>query len=89
MYVLWKKLEERVGSVANVRRLGFPGKCWQHPQAGSTFARDRLYEAGHWPQHVAQCTAYVAAVVDIITKSSNRGTAIVQKFTDENPFHTI
>jgi hypothetical protein len=40
-YVLWKKLEERVRSDAKVWRLGVPGKCWQHPQAGSMFARDQ------------------------------------------------
>jgi len=25
----------------------------------------RLYKAGHWPRFVAQCTRYVASVVDI------------------------
>jgi len=30
LYVLWKKLEEKVGSVAEVWRLGVPGKCWLH-----------------------------------------------------------
>jgi len=40
-YVLWKKSEERVETVANIWRLGVPGKCWQHPQAGSTFARNQ------------------------------------------------
>ena len=44
---------------------------------------DRLYKAGHWPCYVAQCTTYVAAVVDIIMKSSKHGTAIVQKFVDD------
>jgi len=41
LYVLWKKLEEKVGSVAKVWRLGVPGKCWLHLQAGSTFARNQ------------------------------------------------
>jgi hypothetical protein len=40
-YVLWKKSEEILGTVANIWRLGVPGKCWQHPQAGSTFARNQ------------------------------------------------
>ena len=44
---------------------------------------DRLYKAVHWPRCVAQCTTYVAAVVDIITKSSKRGAVIVQKFADD------
>jgi hypothetical protein len=41
LYVLWKKSEEKAGSVAKVWRLGVPGKCWQHPQAGTTFARKK------------------------------------------------
>jgi len=40
-YVLWKKSEERVGTVANIWRLSVPGKCWQHPKAGCTFARNQ------------------------------------------------
>ena len=41
LYVLWKKLKEKVGSVAKVWRLGVPGKGWLHPQAGFTFARNQ------------------------------------------------
>jgi len=41
-YVLWKKLEWRVGFVAKVWRLVVLGKCWQHTQAGSTFARTNV-----------------------------------------------
>jgi len=33
--------EKREYAVAKVWRLGVPGKCWQHPQAGSTFARNQ------------------------------------------------
>jgi len=32
-------LLEKLGSVAKVWRLGVTGKCWQHPEARSTFAR--------------------------------------------------
>jgi len=34
-----QELLEKLGSVANVWRLGVCGKCQQHPEAGSTFAR--------------------------------------------------
>jgi len=29
----------KLGSVANIWRMGVPGKCQQHPEVGSTFAR--------------------------------------------------
>ena len=34
-----QELLEKLGSAANVWRLGVRGKCQQHTEAGSTFAR--------------------------------------------------
>jgi len=34
-----QELLEKLGSVANIWRMGVRGKCRQHPKAGSTFAR--------------------------------------------------
>jgi hypothetical protein len=39
-----QELLEKLGSVAKVWRLGVPGECQQHPEAGSTFARNKKAE---------------------------------------------